>query len=189
MNDRELNGESGRLFWLKSKFTDRKPTRVNKIVSSLIFLLACLAGPQPSLAADANARLVELDLFWSEVARTVREGEFAAYGASYHDDAVVVSLKDCVPIGQALAAWKAGFVETKAGKTKVDVRFKFSKRVGDSTTGHETGIFHYSSTDYSVNQRDSYVHFEALLVKKGSWKIIMENQKSAASKTEWDAIK
>jgi len=155
-----------------------------KIASSLVFLMACLGAPFALLAADANAQLVKLDLFWSEVARTVREGEFAAYGASYHDRAVVVSLKDSVPIAQALAAWKAGFVETKA-----DVRFRFSKRVGDSTTGHETGIFHYLSTDVSGKQRDSYVHFEALLVKKGSWKMITENQKNVASKTEWDSIK
>jgi ketosteroid isomerase-like protein len=162
---------------------------VKKVVSSLIFLLACLAGPKESLAADASARLVELELFWSQVARTVREGEFAAYAASYHDDAVVVSLKDSVPIAQALAAWKTGFVETKAGKTRADVQFRFSKRVSDTTTAHETGIFQYSSTDTSGKARESFVHFEALLVKKGSWKIIMENQKNAASKAEWDAIK
>ena len=77
-------------------------------------------------------------------------------------------MKDSVPIAQALAAWKAGFVDTKAGKSKADVRFRFSKRVGDSTTAHETGIFHYSSTDASGKQRYSYVHFETLLVKKGS---------------------
>ena len=162
---------------------------MKRLASSLIFVLAYLAAPHALLAADSNARLVELDRFWSEIARTVREGEFAAYGTSYHDDAVLVTLKDSVPIAQALAAWKTGFVATKAGKTKADVRFRFSKRIGDSTTGHETGIFHYSSTDASGKQRDSYVHFEALLVKKGSWKIIMENQKNAATKTEWDSIK
>ena len=162
---------------------------MKKLLSSLIFLLACLGAPHASLAADTNARLVELDRLWSEIARTVREGDFAAYAASYHDDAVVVSLKDSVPIAQALTAWKAGFDDTRAGKTKADVRFRFSKRIGDSTTGHETGVFHYSSTDASGKQRDSYVHFEALLVRKGSWKMLMENQKSVASKAEWDAIK
>lgn len=161
---------------------------MKRLASSLILLVACLAAPDAILAADKNARLVELDRFWSEIARTVQAGEFAAYGSSYHGDAVVVTLKDSVPIAQALAAWQAGFVETKAGKMKADVHFKFSKRIGDSTTGLETGIFYYSSTDASGKQRESYVHFEALLVKKGSWKIIMENQKNAATKAEWDSI-
>ncbi|HRD82067.1 MAG TPA: hypothetical protein PLL53_15015 [Saprospiraceae bacterium] len=37
---------------------------------------------------------------------------------------------------------------------------------------------------------ESYTHLEALLVKQGrKWVCLMEYQKSAATKAEWDALK
>ena len=93
----------------------------------------------------------------------MREGDFAGYKATYHEDAVLVSLKD-------------------------SVQFKFAKRVGDDTTAHESGIFLYSETDAAGKTKDSYVHFDALLVKRGGWKMVMEYQKNEATKAEWDAL-
>jgi ketosteroid isomerase-like protein len=142
-----------------------------------------------TLAADTGARVAELDAFWREASRTVREGDFDGYKATYHDDAVLVSLKSSVPIAQALARWKAGFDDAKAGKMKASVEFRFSQRVGDATTAHETGIFLYSTTDANGVVKASHVHFEALLVKKGAWKMVMEFQKNSATPAEWDALK
>ena len=37
-----------------------------------------------------SLRLAELNNFWAEVSRTVNEGDFEGYKATYHEDAVVV---------------------------------------------------------------------------------------------------
>ncbi len=135
-------------------------------------------------------RLQELNDFWAEVSRTVRHGDFAAYKASYHDDAVLVSATahSSYPISQAFERWKQGFADTKAGKIKATVDFRFSERLGDESTAYETGIFLYSSEDASGRVEKSYINFEALLVKKTSWKIIMEYQKYEASGKEWEQL-
>ncbi len=72
---------------------------------------------------------------------------------------------------------------------KASVSFRFSKRLGDADTAHETGIFHYTS-ESAAGKRDDYIHLEALLVKQnGKWLTLMEYQKSKATKEEWTAWK
>ena len=139
---------------------------------------------------DAS-RLAELDTYWAEVSRSVREGDFEGYQATCHPEGVLVSgfSKTSYPLTEALARWKQGFADTQAGKMKASVEFRFSQRLGDATTAHETGIFLYSSADSDGDSAASYVHFEALLVKDmGAWKILMEYQKSKGSRDEWDAL-
>lgn len=144
--------------------------------------------------ADA-ARIAELDRYWVELSRTVEEGDFEGYGAGYHEDAVVVfatgEAKRSMAISSALEGWKQGFMDTKAGKEKNQVEFRFSQRIGDDNTAHETGIFHYTSYDKSGKAlADALIHFEMLLIKRdGTWLGMMEYQKSEATQTEWDALK
>jgi hypothetical protein len=59
--------------------------------------------------------------------------------------------------------------------------------VGDENTAHETGIFGFQSNDGSAKTAPKqFVHFEALLVKKGTgWLMVMEYQKSRATEAEW----
>ena len=38
-------------------------------------------------------------------------------------------------------------MDTKAGKIRASVEFRFSQRIGGETTAHETGIFLYTATD------------------------------------------
>jgi hypothetical protein len=72
---------------------------------------------------------------------------------------------------------------------KASVEFRFSKRISDPSTAHETGIFLYSSGDSGEKPKKEYIHFQALLVKtKGGWKIMMEYQKSKASQVEWNKL-
>mgnify|MGYP002639667508 CR=1 FL=1 len=137
-----------------------------------------------------STRLAELDLFWTELSRTVREGDFEGYKNTYHKDAVIIFAsgknKTSVSIGSALKGWKQGFLGTKAGKIKADVKFRFSQRIGNNTTAHETGIFFYSSGK-NIKQ---FIHFEMLFVKKNTkWLGVMEYQKSNATQKEWDALK
>ena len=75
-------------------------------------------------------------------------------------------------------------------RVKSSVKFRFSKRFGDGTTAHETGIFLYSTEDSDGKKIAEHIRFECLLVKKkGKWLTLMEYQKSKATPEEWNALK
>lgn len=145
-----------------------------------------------SLAGGEGVRLGELDAYWAEVSRAVREGDFAGYAATCHEEGVLVSgvKRTSQPLSKALARWKQEFLDTKAGKTKANVEFAFSQRFGDRCTAHETGIFLYSTADGEGKRTEEFIHFEGLLIKRrGTWQILMEYQKSKATPEEWRALK
>ena len=158
-------------------------------LSLLCFLLSF---QQTGYAAQKEkVRLAELDAYWTEVSRAVGEGDFEGYKATCHEKGVLVSgsQKTSYPLSKALARWKKDFTATKAGKIKAKVEFRFSQRFSDETTAHETGIFLYSFTDPEGRWKQEHVHFQALLLKgKDGWKIMMEYQKSKATKVEWDVL-
>ena len=142
-----------------------------------------------------SSRLEELDKYWNNLAKTVVEGDFDGYSEGYHRDAVIIFAsgknKTSLPIEKALAGWKQGFADTKNGKNKSHVEFRFSQRIGDDTTAHETGIFLYVTSDIDGRNKKEYpTHFEMLLVKKnGKWLGVMEYQKATATLKEWNALK
>lgn len=145
-----------------------------------------------STSAEDSSRLEELDAYWAEVSFSVKAGDFKGYQATCHPEGILVSgnSKKSYPLAQALARWKQGFDDTKAGKIKASVEFRFSQRWGDATTAHETGIFLYEATKADGTKSADYIHLEALLTKtKTGWKILMEYQKSKATKAEWDELK
>ena len=141
-----------------------------------------------------STRLAELDSYWSKLANTVKNGDFEGYAAAYHEDAVVVFAtgdnKVSVPLSSAMEGWKEGFINTKVGLHIDSVRFRFSQRIGNATTAHETGIFHFTSYDNDGKLLGEYlVHFEMLLIKRGdNWLGVMEYQKSNATQEEWDLL-
>lgn len=144
-----------------------------------------------SLDQGDAARLAELDAYWAEVSRAVAEGDFAAYQATCHDEGVLVSgaKETSQSLAAALARWKQEFVDTRDGKMRASVEFRFARRLGDATTAHESGIFRYTSTTGDGQPKTEHVHFEGLLVKrKDGWKILMENQKGPATEAEWEAL-
>ena len=160
-------------------------------VSSLL-LVGFFAAPP---VAESNAESVtdpaaELDAFWAEASRTVREGDFDGYAALYHPDAVFVSDlgETAAPIADQLAKWKPGFEETKAGKTVADVEFRFTQRLLGPTTAHETGLFRYVSHAPGQAGEPVVVRFEALTVKgKDGWRWVMERQLAKATEQDWNA--
>ncbi len=160
------------------------------LLNSVAVLLLLVAAPFATAADDA-ARLAELDRLWHVISQSVQDGDFAAYKATCHPEGVLVSdkLQSSQPLTKALERWKAGFDDTKAGRAKASVEFRFAKRLGDETTAHETGIFLYSFTDAQGQTKQDYVHFEALLVKRDGWQIMMEYQKSPATAAQWAALK
>ena len=152
----------------------------------------------PKLTSDflqESSRIQELDAYWKKLAKTVADGDFEGYGDGYHKDAVIVFAsgknKTSVPIKKALAGWKQGFIDTKNGKNRSHVAFRFSQRIGDTTTAHETGIFVYTTSDADgENEKEYPIHFEMLLVKKnGNWLGMMEYQKTNATIAAWNALK
>jgi hypothetical protein len=143
-----------------------------------------------ALPPTASAQVApELDAYWTEISRTVTEGDFDGYAALYHPDAVLVAGgSGTYPIGNALAGWKQGFDDTREGAAVAGVEFRFTGRLNDETTAHETGMFRYTFKSEDAQEVVALVHFDALLVKKdGKWLMVMEHQKEPATDEEWDA--
>jgi ketosteroid isomerase-like protein len=157
-------------------------TQMRAIIKVVIVLIISSLTP---LLAD------NLDTYWAEASRTVTTGDFKGYAATYHPDAILVNgiKKTSYPISKALSGWKQGFDDVVAGKMKAGVTFRFSETLESEQTAHQTGIFNYYYTDDKGKRIDSYIHFEALLVKKDEWKMMMEYQKSVASIEQWAALK
>ena len=133
----------------------------------------------------------ELDAAWDIIKTTVSKGDFRSFKSVYHRDAILVNeiSKKSYPIKDAFAGWKQGFEDTRSGKISAHLDVKFSQRLADKTTAHETGIFHYYTIDNKEKQNGTYVHFESLWVKKDNkWFMMMEYQKSKTDKAEWDEI-
>lgn len=134
--------------------------------------------------------IAELDDYWAELSRTVEVGDFEGYSRLYHPDAVLVSLSSgsSFPIARALEGWKQGFLDTRAGRARASVTFRFTQRLHDETTAHETGIFRYAFEPEDGTPTVVLVHFEGLLVRKdGAWLMVMEYQKQQASEEDWQA--
>ncbi|MFT6864371.1 MAG: hypothetical protein ACJAVK_002936 [Akkermansiaceae bacterium] len=139
-----------------------------------------------------RARLKDLESYWTEVSRTVNEGDFEGYSATCHEDGILVSGTKGTSylLAKALQRWETEFDQTKERTMKASVIFRFSKRWGDADTAHEVGMFRYAQKVGEGEERVSYIHLEALLVKKnGVWKILMEHQKSEGTKDEWESLK
>ncbi len=157
----------------------------------LLAITILLSLSLSSVADQEEVRLAELDVFWSEVSRTVKEGDFGGYSATCHPEAVLVAgtKKLSYPLTQALARWKKEFDDTKSGERESSAAFRFSQRLGDATTAHETAILRYSFRQGDGEMKHEYIHLEALLLKKNDgWKIIMEYQKAPATEAEWKAL-
>jgi len=142
-------------------------------------------------AWDHQSTNDELNAFWAEVSRTVQEGDFYGMAATYHDDAILVNgmSETSYPIASALKGWKPDIDRTKAGEVAASVEFRFSQRLSDETTAHETGIFHYSAKPEDGELNEYYIFFEGLLVKKGGeWKMLMEYQRSTATAEDFAVL-
>ena len=133
----------------------------------------------------------ELDAAWKKLENTVSTGDFRSFKSVYHQDAVLVNgiTKNSYPIKNAFEGWEKGFIDTKSEEIIANLDVKFSERLFDEITAHETGIFHYYTINKNGDKNETSVHFESLLVKKNNkWKIVMEYQKSRTTETEWNSL-
>lgn len=138
----------------------------------------------------AAQTLSELNAFWTESERTAAEGDAVGAAALYHEDAVLVSMSRnrSLPIATAMVGWVEEYNNTRSGKTSSVVSFRFSQRLNDETTAHETGIFNYRFVSETGEVSDRYIHFQALLIKEDGWKMMMEYQLTEATLDEWQAL-
>ena len=113
-------------------------------LSCFILLSVGLVAFPVSLFAERELETVEqLNAYWAEVSRSVREGDFKGYKATCHPDGTLVNGigGKVYVLAKALAGWEKDFIATRSGKKKGRVMFRFSQRLHDDATAHETGIF------------------------------------------------
>ena len=133
----------------------------------------------------------ELNAFWIEAERQVREGDFEAYSNSFHYDAILVNgiSKNSIPIKEALVGWEKGFEDTRQRQMEASVEFRFSETLLGTASAYQKGIFHYTSEYIGQSPVNVFIHFEVLLTKSnGIWKILMEYQKDYATKEDWNRL-
>ena len=133
----------------------------------------------------------ELNAFWIEAERQVREGDFEAYSNSFHPNAILVNgiSKNSIPIKEALDRWEKGFEDTRQKKMKASVEFRFSETLLGTASAYQKGIFHYTSEYIGQSQVSVFIHFEVLLTKSnGIWEILMEYQKDYATIEDWNSL-
>ncbi len=153
--------------------------------------LALILALSPATALDVAAQTTsELDAFWTEVERVSLEGDFEGAKALYDEDAVLVSVKRgrTLLINSVMPEWKQEYDNTRDGKTSSVVSFRFSQLLSDGTTAHQTGIFNYRFESETGEIDDQYIHFQALLIKKDGWKMLMEYQLGPATMEEWEVL-
>ena len=143
-----------------------------------------------SVYAEDNV-INELNAAWNKLEQTVSNGDFRSFKSVYHRDAVLVNgiSKSSYPIKKAFEGWQQGFTDTKSGEITAHLDVKFSERIFDQFSAHETGVFHYYTINKKGQQSDTYVHFESLWVKKNNkWIMMMEYQKSRSDESEWNTL-
>lgn len=151
--------------------------------------LAALLALSGAHAADTETIAAELDALWSGISRAASAGDFEAMAAAYHPDAVLVSEARgrSMPITVALEKWRPGIEATRNGEMSAGVEFRFTGLLHDDMTAHQVGIFRYEERGPGEEATVVFIHFEALLLKRGEWKMLMEYQKSEATEAEWAA--
>lgn len=169
------------------------------MMRTILFCLSCIIPPVLNTSLECRSEdpeqetskiSHELDKYWAKVSRSVKTGDFIGYSETCHSAGILVSgiKQTSYPLQQALQRWKSGFDDTRAGRMTASVEFRFSQRLHDPTTAHETGIFRYASTQDGKTEVQ-FIHFEGLLQKTpDGWKILMEHQKSMASESEWEKL-
>lgn len=171
---------------------------MKKNIIFVAFSLLAFFGTTKAISQSNSdeQRKTEIDkTYWSVISKTVKEGDFDGYSATCHKNGILVITtgknKRSIPMLAALEGWKQGFLNTKQGKQMDNVSFRFSQRIGDETTAHETGIFYFTSHNGTGKLIDEYyVHLEALLTKQADkWVCLMEHQKAEATQEEWNALK
>lgn len=163
------------------------------ILISFVIVFQAEATDSNKKGSLQDNRIAQLDRYWATLGKTAREGDFDGMKALYHQDAVLVKPDTTIAISEAFKyRWKKEIMEVNEGKRANTLQFRFSKRVGNNITAFEKGIYYYTSIETSSGKTlgDNYIHFETLLVKiDDQWVVLMEYQKTEATKEEWESLR
>ena len=143
------------------------------------------------LAAEAQVT-TELDALWADVARAVATGDRELYLSTYHPDAIFVSVRRGITrtVVDDVEANRSAWDDSREGRARRSVEFRFTERLNNETSAHEVGIFRYASTEADGSTIVALIHFEAALVKKdGVWLQLLELQTTDATEAEWEAAR
>lgn len=160
---------------------------IRRAWSRLLFPILILA-PLPAGAQVTT----ELDALWADVAQAVATGDSKLYLSTYHPDAIFVSARRGITrtIVDDVEANQSAWADTREGRARRSVEFRFTQRLNNETSAHEVGIFRYASTEADGSTRVVLIHFQAALVKKdGVWLQLLELQTSDATQAEWEAAR
>ena len=157
---------------------------------AIIPLLFVLLAFVP-FSADAQVN-PEIDELWARVAQSVATGDPDLYMSTYHPDAIFVSQRRGITrtIVEDVEANREVWAETADGRAVRSVEFRFTERLHNENSAHETGIFRYASTEADGVERAVLIHFQAALVRKdGEWLQLLELQTTDATEAEWEAVR
>ncbi|HIF23608.1 MAG TPA: DUF4440 domain-containing protein [Gemmatimonadetes bacterium] len=142
---------------------------------------------------QAHAQVTtELDSLWADVAQSVATGDTDLYLSTYHPDAIFVSARRGITrtVAEDVEANRAAWDDTREGRARRSVEFRFTERLNSQTSAYEVGIFRYASTEADGSTRVALIHFEAALVKKdGVWLQLLELQTSDATEADWEELR
>lgn len=151
-----------------------------------LLLVLFAVAPVPARAQVTDG----IDALWARVAQSVATGDPELYLSTYHPDAIFVSERRGITrtIAEDVEANRSAWNDTREGRARRSVEFRFTQRLHGENSAHETGIFRYASTEADGSTRVVLIHFEAALVKKdGVWLQLLELQTSDATEAEWEA--
>ena len=141
-------------------------------------------GQDPEIIAQIDKEL------WKPLIESVYEADYPLHESCYHPSAVMVlEISGKTMSGkQWLEGVKAGFEERKNQENTTFLKMRFSKRLHDSVSGYETGIFLFSSIR-DGERKNAYIKFEFLLTREnGKWQLLLENQQERLTKEDWNAL-
>lgn len=156
---------------------------------SLLLLTLGLVTHSNSANAQESDVARELEEYWTMVERTVVEGDHAGMVASYHPEAVTVSVS---ATSASVSKVMDGMIEDKAkdelirtGVITRMIEFDVTKKIHGETAAMESGWFHYWYQEPGSEMSHTYGTMEAYFVKLDTWVIVAERINWSKTEQEW----
>ena len=130
---------------------------------------------------------------WKPLIESVLNIDYPLMASKYHPSAIMVFEKgqgNTKTATKYLENVKEGFkIKNKnPNTTPTYFKLRFSKRLDQSETAYETGIFMFDKVVNGVRKKN-YTEFQFLLLKEnGEWLVMMENQLERKTEEEWNAL-
>ena len=157
---------------------------------SFLFLAVCFVTLPLSVEAQDSEMAKELEKYWSMVERTVVEGDHAGMVASYHPDAVTVSINgESATIEKVLEGMpedKEKDALIRAGIITRKIEFDVLEKIHGESSAMEKGWFHYWYQEPGQEMSHIYGTMEAYFVKLESWVILTEVIDWSKTEQEWN---